>query len=326
MKKILKVLTVILAVILLWGITHQIMTSVEKSKYTAIGQLVNVDGRNIHIYTQGEGEKVIVLMSGLGTTAPALDFEPLMNELSPYYKVVVVEPFGYGWSDHTEKERSVENMVNEMRTAMFLANIDGPYTLMPHSVSGIYALYYASMYPDEVEAIVGIDCTLPIQSAYFGEALPKGVPQFAWVTNSVGISRLMAYLSPKSFVSENNSGIYSDWNIAMQKRISAWNNYNKTIIAETNMLSKNIEITLALTIPKELPALFFIREPKQIREDGKTKACFYETYITNSTCQKIVVLEGKHYLHWTRSHEIAQGLRDFFTSYNSKNTKGIQND
>ncbi|MDR9796896.1 alpha/beta hydrolase [Aeribacillus pallidus] len=125
----------------------------------------------MHVYTKGDGENTIVLLSGLGTAAPVLDFEPLVNELAKNHKVVVVESFGYGWSNVTNKERTVENIVEEIRTAL-KSNIEGPYILMPHSISGIYSMYYANAYPDEVKAVIGIDFTLPQVLEYFGESAP----------------------------------------------------------------------------------------------------------------------------------------------------------
>ena len=85
----------ILGICIIWVVTNQVITAVEKKKYPPIGQLVEVNGRDIHVYTKGKGENTIVLLTGLGTAAPALDFEPLVNELSKDHKVVVVEPFGY---------------------------------------------------------------------------------------------------------------------------------------------------------------------------------------------------------------------------------------
>lgn len=41
------------------------------------------------------------------------------------------------------------------------AGIEGPYVLCPHSMSGIEALYWAQKYPDEIEAIVGLDMAVP---------------------------------------------------------------------------------------------------------------------------------------------------------------------
>ncbi|MED1441370.1 alpha/beta hydrolase [Aeribacillus composti] len=125
----------------------------------------------MHVYTKGDGENTIVLLSGLGTAAPVLDFEPLVNELAKNHKVVVVESFGYGWSNVTNKERTVENIVEGIRTAL-KSNIEGPYILMPHSISGIYSMYYANAYPDEAKAVIGIDFTLPQVLEYFGESAP----------------------------------------------------------------------------------------------------------------------------------------------------------
>ena len=48
------------------------------------GDLVNIDGHNIHIYTQGNKDKPkIVLMSGSGTVAPVYDFKVLYEKLDP---------------------------------------------------------------------------------------------------------------------------------------------------------------------------------------------------------------------------------------------------
>lgn len=132
------------------------MTAYEQKQYSPIGELVEINGKNMHIYSRGEGDQTLVLLSGLGTAAPTLDFEPLVNELSKNNKVVVIEPFGYGWSEITDKEQTVENIVEEIRMALKTANIDGPYILMPHSISGIYTMYFANNYPEEIKAIIGI--------------------------------------------------------------------------------------------------------------------------------------------------------------------------
>ncbi len=121
---------------------------------------MNVDGKKMHVYSEGHGNKTIILMPGLGSIAPSIDFKPLINELKKDFKVVVVEPFGYGFSEETSKERTVENIIDETRKALKKAKIRGPYILMPHSISGVYAQYYASTYPDEVDAIIMLDTTL----------------------------------------------------------------------------------------------------------------------------------------------------------------------
>ena len=78
MKKALKItgkillgLLILLAVFLIiMTIYNQIMLRKNKDLYeTPLGQLVEVDGHNMSIYTEGEGEHTIVFMSGWGTNA-----------------------------------------------------------------------------------------------------------------------------------------------------------------------------------------------------------------------------------------------------------------
>ncbi len=175
----------------------------------------------MHVYTKGGGDNTIVLLSGLGTAALALDFEPLIDELAKNNKVVVVESFGYGWSDITDKERTVENIVEESRTALKKLNIKGPYILMPHSISGIYSMYYANKYPEEVRAIIGIDPTLPKQFDYRGDSAPT-LPNLIGHAAPTGITRLVSYLSPDLFLPSAEETTYSEETLKMFKTIFAW--------------------------------------------------------------------------------------------------------
>ena len=79
-------------------------------------------------------------MSGGGTSSPVLDFKSLYSLLSDDYKIVVVEKFGYGFSDVVDNERSIDSILEDSRTALTKAGVVGPYVLFPHSMSGIEAL------------------------------------------------------------------------------------------------------------------------------------------------------------------------------------------
>ena len=81
--------------------------------------------------------------------------------MSDEYKIVVVEKFGYGFSDVVDEKRDMDTILSETRTALDKAGVKGPYILCPHSMSGLEALYWAQKYPDEVEAIIGLDMAVP---------------------------------------------------------------------------------------------------------------------------------------------------------------------
>lgn len=308
------ILLIVTAIFFIWIIFNQIMIAYERNKYPPLGQLVEVNGKKMHVYTKGEGENTIVLLSGAGTAAPALDYVPLMNEMAKNNRVVVVETFGYGWSDTTNKERTVENIVEEIRDALNKANIEGPYILMPHSVSGIYSMYYANKYPDEIKAIIGIDCTLPQVVEYFNESAPT-MPRYLSVLAPTGIARLAVYMNPEEYLPNTDKGTYSDDNLKMTKIISAWNLGNKNIVAEVNEMNHNIDKTIDMSFPPEIPVMIFSKKDDKVTEDGKTIVSFYQTQISHLPINKLVVLEGHHYLHWSCYKEISETVNDFIDTF-----------
>ena len=111
-KVLLGLLILIAAFLVIMGIFNQIMLKKNKDLYeTPLGQLVEVDGHNMSIYTEAEGDHTIVFMSGWGTASPILDFKALYSRLSDDYRIVVVEKFGYGHYVHDfEYERISADM------------------------------------------------------------------------------------------------------------------------------------------------------------------------------------------------------------------------
>ncbi|MEI4770047.1 alpha/beta hydrolase [Psychrobacillus sp. FJAT-51614] len=304
------ILLAIVAALVIWFILSNVMTIYEQNKYPAIGNLVEVDGKSMHVYTKGEGNNTIVLLSGLGTAAPTLDFEPLINELAKNNKVVVVESFGYGWSDITDKERTVENIVEETRTALKKLNINGPYILMPHSISGIYSIYYANRYPEEVKAIIGIDPTLPQAFEYFGESVPN-MPKYLSYVAPTGLARLALYLTPDNFLPISEKGTYTEENLRMTKAISAWKGYNKNVVNETNEINSNIDKTIDMTFPSDLPVMIFTTKEEKGNEEGKSNISFYKAQKQNIDVNKLVTIEGHHYLHWTNYMKMSEHVDEF---------------
>src|SRR5690625_7977077 len=91
-----------------------------------------------------------------------------------------------------------------MRIVLKKSNIQGPYILMPHSISGIYSMYFANTYPEEVKAIIGIDPTLPHALKYFGETSPTMPKYFSYLAPT-GIARLALYIKDRKSVVKGKS-------------------------------------------------------------------------------------------------------------------------
>ncbi len=162
-KKVLLGLLILIAVFLIiMTIYNQIALRKNKDLYeTPLGEMVEVDGHNMSIYTEGEGEHTLVFMSGWGTSSPILDFKALYSRLSDENRIAVVEKFGYGFSDEIDGERDMDTILRQDREALQKAGVEAPYVLCAHSFSGYEATLWAQKYPDEVEAIVGLDMCTP---------------------------------------------------------------------------------------------------------------------------------------------------------------------
>ncbi len=125
------------------------------------GQKVEVSGHEMSIYVSGSGEHTLVFMAGSGDSAPIIGYKNFIDRFDEDYRVVVIEKFGYGFSDAFDGSRDVETRVAQNREALKKAGIEGPYILCPHSYSGLETVYWAQNFPEEVEAIVGLDMAVP---------------------------------------------------------------------------------------------------------------------------------------------------------------------
>ncbi|WP_314589135.1 alpha/beta hydrolase [Paenibacillus terrigena] len=274
-------------------------TKSDQAKIVPYGQHVSVDGKNMNVLIQGDGKETIVLLPGYGTAAPALDFKLLIDELSPYYKVVAVEPFGYGLSDGTEKDRTTENIVSEVHEALQQLNINR-YMLMGHSITGIYGIDYVNKYPNEVTAFVGIDSSVPTQP---GMDVKFPLKTFAFLKKS-GLQRLAVKFGGDPYV-----GLaFDDRTVEQMKMLSNKNSNSSTMLNEMDHISSNFKGAQGLTFPKDLPLLLFVQADNQ---GVAGWIPLHEGQIKDSVHGKLITMDGSHYLHHTKFKEIAEDVRAF---------------
>ena len=125
------------------------------------GTLTKVGNTEINVYTEGNGSITIIFMAGSGVGCPTYEYKPVYRRLSDKYRIAVIEKAGYGLSGKAVTERTVENLVEESRTALKNLDILPPYILAPHSYSGFEAIWWANTYPDEVKAVLSLDKGFP---------------------------------------------------------------------------------------------------------------------------------------------------------------------
>lgn len=300
-KRALIELIITISILLIFVLFHQIMLKVEEPRRAPLGQLVEVDGHKMSVYTEGTGDKTLVFLSGSDTPSPILDFKSLFSLLSDEYRIVVVERFGYGFSDIVDKPRDIDTVLSETRAALAAADVDGPYVLCPHSMSGLEALYWAQQYPEEVEAIIGLDMAVP--DAYENFKNSVFLNAASQLNAKTGIIRLLPLLNEMDCVKH---GTLTEEEKKIAHALLYKNFSNRTTINELKYVSENATIVGAGEIP-QVPMLLFISNDNSTTE--LTDAT--QRYANTAENTKVIQLDCPHYVHDYEYNRISKEIKAF---------------
>jgi len=310
-KKIAKVIFFILVafiiVLVAIYINHRIKLNKEEELKTPLGELVEVNGHKMSVYVEGDGDKTIVFMSGGGTCSPILDFRSLYSTLTDNYKIVVVEKFGYGFSDVVDKARNIDSILEDTRSALAKAGIEGPYVLCPHSMSGIEALYWAGQYPEEVEAIIGLDMAVP--EAYEDYKINMPMLKISQFAARVGITRILPGISESDAI---KYGTLTDTEKEIYRAVFYEKTATTTMLNEVKCIKENAEIVQNNGVP-QVPMLLFVSNGIGTGWDENEWHEYQSSYLENVEKGKLINLDCPHYIHDYEYDTISEEIRVFLT-------------
>ena len=249
------------AALLVWNF---ICKKTEQSKIeNAYGKTVEVNGNSMVVDIKGKITKQQSYYCPVGGCAsPIMEFLPLADMLSEDFKVITIEPFGYGLSDRVGTEREISVIVDELHECTQKLGCDR-YYLMAHSLSGLYSLYWANTYPQEVAGFIGIDPSVPKQSDE--EPLPISMvtlnrlsAYFQKAANVFGITRLCSIGHPEKAVYADTSYPYSEGELEVFRILSMDFAYSGDIMNELNHMEDNLESVRDMKFPESVPVLQFV--------------------------------------------------------------------
>lgn len=267
------IISLIVLAMLIGFILHNTYYKNQMKEIKPYGKMVDVNGKRMHVYSMGDGEETIVLLSGWGNPLPSADFAPLMRKLSEKYTVVTVEYFGVGFSDKTDIPRTCENYMNEIRASLDEAGFKPPYILMPHSISGIYSEYYATKYPEEIKGLILLDTT---STEFVTEMTKEMLIGFnAKFIQNISLERALLSITPEDVLLESGLRLASE-NGYTQKEIDDYKKYksyvvNDTIIEQLANVFTCVEEVKDLPFPKDIPVLKIIAK-QTIKSEQKEEA------------------------------------------------------
>lgn len=306
-KKGLKILSfTLLTLIILITITLAATTVIdrislkkEEKKIVHYGEKIDVFDGKINVVIEGKAEETIILLPGQGTASPYLDFKPLIKNLAKDYRVITIEPFGYGLSTQTKRERTVSNIVEEIHTVVEQLNIK-KYTVMGHSITGLYGVNYAQKYADEMTGFIGIDSSTPEQP------WPGVDLRFLDFLKQAGVFRTIINLNPtKGLGISKENPDFQQLKLLTMKNINSQN-----MKEELNELDHSFPDSKGLKYPVNMPVLLFVSYNDNTIENWLE---LHQDQIKSLKYGEVIELEGSHYLHHEQTKKISKKTKQFMT-------------
>ena len=262
------------------------------------GEFVTINNHKIHVYKVGnKNNPKVVFMSGSGTVAPVYDFKVLYEKIIEDFRIIVIEKFGYGYSDIIDYPCDVDSLVELQRHALELSNENGPYILLSHSASGIEAIRWKQKYPEEVKAIIGIDMANQLTyKNWSNEQIDQRIKMME-KGRKFGLYRILSRLSNRSLTKEE---------ILQQKLLRKRNAFNKCYINEAKEILNNSNI---VEHDKNIncPVLLFVSNGKQTSKNWIKN----QNEFANKVNAEVINYDCGHYMHYYESAEIRSEIKRF---------------
>ncbi|KAB2486594.1 alpha/beta fold hydrolase [Priestia endophytica] len=313
MKKIFKVLKMIF--IIFMGVTlvglagvfiyHHYQLRKESALIDSNGRLGDISDKKINVYNEGKGEYTYVFMPGSGVAAPVYEMKGLYSKFSRENRIAVIERAGYGYSNVFDDDRDIDKILEQTRKALIQSGNKPPYVLVPHSLSGIEAIYWAQKYPSEVKGIIAVDIGLPQQYVTHKINLIDSLKIRGINTlTKMGLHRLIpsAVYNPQviqqSFLTKKEKEIY--------KALSYKQFFNDDMEQELLQSYNNGKKSVNLPIPKKTPILFLDAIADQYKNSKYTKQKNkdYKDFAEQLETAEVIELKGTHSIYLYLPDEI----------------------
>lgn len=285
--------------LLITTVSHKMSLKSEAKRIESYGEKIKIFDGEVTVVDEGHGPETIILLPGQGTASPYLDFKPLINELKKDFRVVTIEPFGYGLSSQTDRERSVANIVEEIHEVTKSLGLK-KYIVMGHSIAGLYGVNYAQQYPSEMTAFVGIDSSTPEQPWPGINLAPIDF------LKETGVFRALIKANPESVLGVDKA--HPDFE--QIRLLTLKNMSSRNLKEELQMLDKSFPESRGLTYPSDMPVLLFVAK-NDLNQEGWLD--MHQAQLVGVKRGKLFELPGKHYLHHTQTPKIVKETKAFLT-------------
>lgn len=240
------------------GVKHKKLLKEEARYMTPPGQMVEVNGHNIHVFRQGDSDSrhTLVFISANRVVDDSIVLQPLFDCLDEY-ELIYVDRCGVGYSDDADSPKDIDSMLEETRTAVKAVSDSDKYVLVAAQSGGVEATYWACKYKDEVEAIVGLQMFLPQQYKNMDDDAYGGFGNEVMLR----LVKLGAHRLSDTGTVTDNYNLYTKDQMAKRNALIAKNRYTRGMLNEDAMLVKNAKKVAEMVWPETVPMYLIYANP-----------------------------------------------------------------
>jgi len=308
LKQLLKIVGIILSLFIIllgFGFLYEtIQRSGNSMAHEPVGTIFSYGEKEMHYIKKGAGDTTVIFSSGNGTASPYADMYPLQEVVSDFAETIIYERPGYGWSEATDKERSIEQLVKEMEAVLEHGQANDSLILIGHSMAALELIGYAQKYPERIKGIVLIDGVQPEYAEDMEHAMPLSIQGMRFLKR-IGIFRLLSQfdttkhiLAPVGDLPEDVKEIGIDMTVEHM--------WNQTMIAERKALAANGATVSEAGPVDDLPLILFSATDNPMAGWTESQKQFGKW---SENTKQIWVETENHFLHEEAADQIIEEIR-----------------
>lgn len=304
---------------------------------------------NVYKYGNESGKHNIVALSGAGVSDFSIQLTTVTDQFSDDNQIIFVDRAGYGLSDDTKTPQTIGQIVDDYRTALKNSGVEVPYVLVPHSIAGIYATYWVSEYPEEIEGIVFLDGTQLGSDTTFDDVFTSAfLNKMEILSCQLGLYRMVSksYIIP---LTEEHSEEEQKLSYAMNVRTGS----NYAISSEVEYMVENCQTAWNTLKTNDVPKVYVcascgytsedeviedinwlneqrvrrgipVQEidnslpPIAVKQAQEMRETVIEPYMEKLGNCELVLLPGDHFIFSQKPDECAHIITDFLNRLDDK--------
>ncbi|MEU4251822.1 alpha/beta hydrolase [Amycolatopsis sp. NPDC026612] len=135
----------------------------DERELPGLGELVDVDGRQVHVRRMGEPADGPTVVFESGLSSPLEMWSWVQAGVAGFAPTISYDRAGIGRSTPGDRPRTAERISGEFERLLEVLDVRGPLVLVGHSYGGMLLRAFAQRHPDRVAGVVLVDAAHPEQ-------------------------------------------------------------------------------------------------------------------------------------------------------------------